>query len=135
MLPRIAHGMGSVAAARRMVAIVGFTSASASILVFTRIADPVSAMFVLGLAGFFNDFVMPAAWAGCMDIGGRYAGTVSGAMNTFGSVAGALSALIVGYILTWTAQNWTLTFYVSCGIYLVGGVCWLFLDAHTPIEE
>ena len=135
MLPRVARALGSVAAARRLVAVIGFTGASASILVFTRIADPVTAMFVLGLAGFFNDFVMPAAWAGCMDIGGRYAGTVSGAMNTFGSVAGALSALIVGYILTWTAQNWTLTFYVSCGIYLVGGLCWLFLDAHTPIEE
>jgi ACS family glucarate transporter-like MFS transporter len=135
MLPRIARAMGSVANARRVVALAGFAGASASIFVFTKIADPVTAMFVLGLAGFFNDFVMPAAWAGCMDIGGRYAGTVSGAMNTFGSVAGALSALIVGYILTWTNQNWTLTFYVSCGIYLVGGLCWLLLDSHTPLEE
>lgn len=134
MLPRIARALGSVAKARRLVALVGFAGASASIFVFTRIVDPVSAMIVLGFAGFFNDFVMPAAWAGCMDIGGRYAGTVSGAMNTFGSVAGALSALIVGYILTWTAQNWTLTFYVSSGIYLVGGLCWLFLDAHTPVD-
>ena len=135
MLPRIARALGSVAKARRLVALVGFAGASASILVFTRIADPVTAMFILGLAGFFNDFVMPAAWAGCMDIGGRYAGTVSGAMNTFGSVAGALSTLIVGYILTWTDQDWTLTFYVSCAIYLIGGLCWLFLDAHTPLEK
>ena len=43
--------------------------------------------------------------------------------------------LIVGYILTWTNQNWTLTFYVSCGIYLIGGLCWLFIDAHKPLEE
>jgi ACS family glucarate transporter-like MFS transporter len=135
MLPRIARGLGSVANARRLVAMVGFAGASASILVFTRIVDPVTAMFVLGLAGFFNDFVMPAAWAGTMDIGGRYAGTVSGAMNTFGSVAGALSTLIVGYILTWTNQNWTLTFYISCGIYLIGGLCWLFIDAHTALDE
>jgi MFS family permease len=135
MLPRIALALGSVAAARRAVALVGFAGASASIFAFTRIADPVTAMVVLGLAGFFNDFVMPAAWAGCMDIGGRYAGTVSGAMNTFGSVAGALSALIVGYILTWTAQNWTLTFYVSSGIYLIGGLCWILLDAHTSIDD
>lgn len=134
MLPRLARAVGSVAHARRLVALVGFAGASASIFVFTRIVDPVAAMIVLGFAGFFNDFVMPAAWTGCMDIGGRYAGTVSGAMNTFGSVAGALSALIVGYILTWTAQNWTLTFYVSSGIYLLGGLCWLFLDSHTALE-
>ena len=50
-------------------------------------------------------------------------------------VAGALSALIVGCILTWTDQNWTLTFYVSCGSYLVGGPGWLLLDSHTPLEE
>ncbi len=135
LLPRIARALGSVAAARRAVAIVGFAGASTSIFVFTYIEDPVRAMLVLGLAGFFNDFVMPAAWAGCMDVGGRYAGTVSGAMNTMGSIAGASSALVVGYLLTWTAQNWTLTFYVSAAIYLVGGFCWLFIDAHTPLEE
>jgi MFS family permease len=92
------------------------------------------AMVVLGFAGFFNDFVMPAAWAGTMDIGGRYAGTVSGAMNMMGSIAGASSVLVVGYLLTWTG-NWTLTFYVSAGIYLVGAFCWLFLDSHTPLER
>ena len=80
--------------------------------------DPLQAMIVLGLAGLFNDFVMPAAWAGCMDVGGRYAGTVSGAMNMMGSIAGAISPLVVGYLLAWTSQNWTLTFYVSGAIYM-----------------
>ena len=92
-------------------------------------------MFVLGLAGFFNDFVMPAAWASTMDIGGRYSGTVSGAMNMMGSIAGASSVIVVGYLLMWTAKNWTLTFYISAAIYLVGALCWLFLDSHTPVER
>jgi len=126
---------GSVMRARRTIAVIGFAGASASILVFTRVEDPVRAMLVLGIAGFFNDFVMPPAWAGCMDVGGRYAGTVSGAMNTFGSLAGALSATIVGYLLAWTANDWTLTFYISAAIYSIGGICWLFLDAHTPLER
>ena len=131
----LARRTGSVKMARRVLAITGFVGASASIVLFTRIDDPVQAMFVLGLAGFFNDFVMPPAWAGCMDIGGRYAGTVSGAMNTFGSVAGAVSATFVGYLLSWTSNDWTLTFYISAAIYGVGGLCWLFLDAHTPLER
>jgi hypothetical protein len=78
---------------------------------------------------------MPAAWAGTMDVGGRYAGTVSGAMNMMGSLAGVGSVFVVGYILAWTANNWNLAFYVSVGIYLVGAVCWLFLDSHTPVES
>ncbi len=134
VLPRLARTFNSVKLARRAVAIVGFVGASASILVFTRIDDPVRAMFVLGMAGFFNDLVMPAAWAGTMDVGGRYAGTVSGAMNTMGSIAGAFSVTVVGYLLAWTGDNWTLTFLISSSIYMVGAVCWLFLDAHTPIE-
>ena len=134
IIPRLTRALGSVALARRIVAVIGFAGASASIFYFTKIEDPTKAMLVLGLAGLFNDFVMPAAWAGCMDVGGRYAGTVSGAMNMMGSVAGALSPLVVGYLLAWTKQDWTLTFYVSAAVYSMGGVCWLFLDAHTPIE-
>jgi sugar phosphate permease len=77
---------------------------------------------------------MPAAWAGTMDVGGRYSGTVSGAMNTMGSIAGASSVLVVGYLLAWTG-DWTMTFYISASIYLIGAICWLFLDSHTPLER
>lgn len=131
----LARRLGSVVRARRALAITGFAGASICIVLFTRIEDPIRAMFVLGLAGFFNDFIMPPAWAGCMDVGGRYAGTVSGAMNTFGSLAGATSATFVGYLLAWTNNDWTLTFYISAAIYSIGGICWLFIDAHTPLER
>lgn len=135
VIPPLSRATGSVALARRIVAIAGFAGASACIFIFTGVADPVRAMIVLGFAGFFNDFVMPAAWAGTMDVGGRYSGTVSGAMNTLGSIAGASSVLVVGYLLAWTSGNWTLTFYISAAIYLVGAICWLFLDSHTPLER
>jgi len=135
ILPRLARRLDSVLLARRIVAITGFLGASASIFVFTSIPDPVKAMFVLGLAGFFNDLVMPAAWAGTMDVGGRYAGTVSAAMNTMGSIAGAFSVTLVGYLLAWTGDNWTMLFLISASIYLVGAVCWLFLDAHTSVAQ
>jgi MFS transporter, ACS family, glucarate transporter len=135
LIPRLTAQFDSVSIARRIVAVIGFVGASACIVIFTGINDPVRAMFVLGMAGFFNDFVMPAAWASTMDIGGRYAGTVSGAMNMMGSIAGASSVTVVGYLLFWTGDNWTLTFYISAAIYLVGAICWLALDSHTPIEQ
>jgi MFS family permease len=134
-IPRLADRLRSVALARRVVAITGFVGASICIFLFAGIDDPRRAMVVLGFAGFFNDFVMPAAWAGTMDIGGRYSGTVSGAMNMMGSIAGAVSVTVVGYLLVWTSNNWTLTFYISAAIYFVGAICWLFLDSHTPIER
>lgn len=135
IIPRLARSIDSVMLARRIVAVIGFVGASGCVFAFVQVADPLRAMLLLGLAGFFNDFVMPAAWAGAMDIGGRHSGTVSGTMNMVGNLGGALSPLIVGYILTWYPGDWTLTFYVSCAIYLMGAVCWLFIDAHTPLEE
>jgi sugar phosphate permease len=132
-IPRLARVIG-INLARRVIAVIGFAGASASILIFTRIDDPTQAMLVLGVAGLFNDFVMPAAWAACMDVGGRYSGTVSGSMNMMGNIAGAISPLAIGYLLSWTNNNWPLTFYVSASVYSLGAVCWLFIDAVTPIE-
>jgi MFS family permease len=132
LAPRLASATGSVSMARRILAVGGFIGASVCIVLFTGVQDPVKAMFVLGMAGFFNDFAMPVAWASTMDVGGRYSGTVSGAMNMMGSIAGASSTIVVGYLLAWTSGNWNLTFYISAAIYLVGAVCWLFLDSHSP---
>ena len=120
---------------RRIMAITGFVGASLSIFFFTTVQDPIKAMVVLGFAGFFNDFIIPSAWAGAMDVGGRYAGTVSGAMNMVGGIAGATSTLIVGYLLAATGNNWTMTLYISASIYMIGGVAWLFLDSHTPMPQ
>lgn len=135
VLPRLSKAVGSVRVSRRIVAIVGFVGASTSVFFFSGAQSLVPALIALGLAGFFNDLIMPAAWAGTMDVGGRYAGTVSGAMNMMGSIAGAFSVAIVGYLITWTNNDWTMVFTISASIYLLGGLCWLFLDSHTPIEE
>jgi len=122
-----------VARARRALSLVAFIGGSAAIVLFTRVDDPTLAMVALGLAGFLADFVMPPAWTACMDIGGRYSGTVAGGMNMVGSIAGGLSPLVVGYLIAITGQNWLLTFYITASIYLLGAVCWLFLDSATPV--
>ena len=102
---------------RRIMACIGFTGASGFLIYSTTFADPNYAVAAIALASFCNDLVMPHAWASAMDIGGRYAGTVSGAMNFWGNVGGGLGPLMIGYILSWTDNNWNLTFYVSAAIY------------------
>lgn len=69
-----------------------------------------------------------------MDVGGKYAGTLSGSMNMMGNLAGAVAPVSVGYILQWT-HSWDLTFYISAGIYFAGTFCWMFLDPVTPLDE
>ena len=125
----------SVTTMRRIVATIGFLGASGFLVYSTTVTNSVKAMVCIALASFFNDLVMPGAWSSAMDIGGRNAGTVSGAMNMWGNVGGALSPLAIGYILKLTENNWNITFYVSGGIYLLGILFWMLLDPVTPLED
>jgi MFS family permease len=127
--------VGGVAQARRIMAYFGFTGAAGFLLLSTRMPDPLYATLAIGLASFSNDLVMPGAWAACMDVGGAHAGSLSGTMNMAGNIGGAISPLAIGYILRWTDQNWNLTFYLSAAIYLMGVLCWMYLDPVTPLEH
>jgi len=126
---------GDVAQTRKTIAYVGFTGAAGFLVLSTWVHDPLLAMVAVGLASFSNDLVMPGAWAAAMDVGGAHAGSLSGAMNMWGNIGGAISPLAIGYMLKWTDNNWNLTFYVSAAIYVLGIVCWRFLDSVTPLER
>jgi nitrate/nitrite transporter NarK len=89
----------------------------------------------MALASFANDLVMPGAWGACMDVGGRYAGTLSGSMNMMGNLAGFAAPVVTGYILQATSQNWNIILYVMSGVYALGVFCWPFLDPVTPLEN
>ena len=91
-------------------------------------------MLSMGMAGFFNDLAMPPSWAACMDIGGKYAGTVAGSMNMIGNLAGFASPVIGGYILAATGRNWNVFLYTLAAVYLAGPLIWPFIDPETPIE-
>jgi MFS family permease len=124
---------GDMAKARRIMAYLGFAGASGFLAFSTTLHNPLLAMLSVGMASFSNDLVMPGAWAAVMDVGGKYAGSLAGAMNMLGNMGGAISPLAIGYILTWSGNNWNLTFYLSAAVYLMGIVCWRFLDPVTPL--
>jgi len=131
---RLARPLGGTAAVRRAMAIVGFTGAGGLLLLSVQIKDPLLAMLSMGLASFANDLAMPGAWGACMDVGGKYAGSLSGSMNMMGNFAGGLAPIVVGYILNYSGHNWAATFWISAIIYFLGGICWIWIDPVTPLE-
>ena len=124
-----------VARTRRGLAFVGYFGAAGMLLLSPTLTDPLPAMLVMGLASFALDLALPGCWSTCMDVGGRHAGTLSGSMNMAGNIAGGVSPLAVGYILEQSGHNWPLTFWISAAIYVLGGLCWLWIDPVTPLEE
>ena len=132
---RMAPKVGGINRMRKIMGAFGFTCASGLLVLSTRMNDPLTATLTIGLASFANDLVMPGAWAAAMNVGGKHAGSLAGAMNMSGNIAGAIAPQVIGVILAWTHQNWNLTFYISAVIYMLGVVCWLFLDSVTPLEQ
>ncbi|MCA9075642.1 MAG: MFS transporter [Planctomycetaceae bacterium] len=126
--------IGVTRAARRIVGFVGMAGASVMLVISPEIQSPTLAMVALGLASFSNDLAMPGAWGACMDVGGRYAGSLAGSMNMMGNLGGAFGPIFVAQILARSGENWTLTFWVSAALYALGAFCWLLIDPVTPLE-
>ncbi len=137
----IARG-SRVVTVRRSFGFIGFAGASGLLMLSFYIKDPLLAMLSMGMASFCNDLTMPGSWATCMDIGGKYAGTVSGSMNMMGNFGGMAGPFVVGLVLaattattaTGTTKNWELIFAISSVIYFLGAFFWLFIDPVTPLE-
>ena len=130
---RFARRVG-LARSRRLLATSGFVGAAVFLTLAIQFHDPKWVMFSMGLAGFCNDLAMPPSWAACMDIGGKYAGTVAGSMNMVGNLAGYASPVIGGYILAASGRNWNIFLYTMAAVYLAGTAIWPFIDPETPLE-
>jgi MFS transporter, ACS family, glucarate transporter len=143
ILPLLFGGFGSLVSGwiathapshRRSIAIFGMLAAAAFIIAVTRISVASSAMLAMGMASFSNDLAVPAAWHACMDIGGRFSGTVSGSMNTLGNLAGFVAPVFGGFLLDRTHGNWNALLFVMAAVYIAGAACWPFIDPQAPLE-
>ncbi len=126
---------GSLARTRRLMACNGFALAAFFMLVPTQLKDAVLVIGALGIASFLCDFVIPVSWGTCIDVGGRFSGTYSGAMNMMGNLGGAAGSYVVGDILYRSGGNWNIAFYLSSGAFVVGALCWIFIDPVTSMDE
>lgn len=132
--PWLSRQLGGVAQARKALGAGGFTVAAALLVVSTWLTNPYLAVTAIALVSFCNDLMMPGAWTACMDVGGRYVGTLAGTMNMMGNLGGFVSPIVIGYIVEHT-NHWASTFYVTAVVYVAGAAFWLLLDPVTPLEE
>lgn len=132
--PRLVRRFGDARWTRRGLGAFGLTAAAVLLAASTTTANPYVAVALIALTSFCGDLTMPGAWTTCMDVGGDFVGTLGGTMNMMGNLGGFLSPIVIGTIVGRT-DNWTLVFYVTSVVCLIGAVCWLLLDPVTPLEE
>jgi predicted MFS family arabinose efflux permease len=106
----IANALGGVASdrlirriglkwGRRLIGIGGLGASALFTLATIVTESKIAAVVFLGLGYAGSDFMLPSAWAVCLDVGRKHAGAVTGAMNTAGQVGSFLTSVAFGYLV------------------------------------
>src|SRR3546814_17431729 len=80
------------------------------------------------------DLMLPAAWAMCMAIGGKFGGTASGIMNTDGNFGGFICTVVIGYVLAATG-NYELTLQGVAAMVFIAAVLFVMIDCTKGRSE
>lgn len=125
---------GSLQVARRNLIVAGMLGAFSFLVPVVLTHDLRTVAICLSIACFFSELVVGPIWAVPMDIAPRYAGSASGMMNFGFGVAGIVSPVVFGALLDWTG-GWTVPFYASIGLLLVGAALSFFMRPGHPFKE
>jgi sugar phosphate permease len=125
---------GNTKLAHRAVAITGMLGCAVFMVPAAMTEDPYTAVYCLTAALFFLECTIGPSWAVPMHVGGKYSGTVSGAMNMAGNIGGALSPTVFGILAQY--GSWVAPFVVSAVLLVLGAAVWAFwLDPEVSVLE
>jgi MFS transporter, ACS family, glucarate transporter len=117
---------------RRSVGMIGL-GASAIFIAATMFTEDklLSVLFLaLGYAG--SDFMLPVAWAVCLDVGRKHAGAVSGAMNTAGQLGSTLTSIAFGYMVTYYG-TYNAPLVPMAAMTAISALLWLKIDPSIQL--
>jgi ACS family glucarate transporter-like MFS transporter len=130
---RLAERIGS----RRAYSLIACVclGVTAGLLVAMSLAQGKVAIILLAGAAFMvMDLMLPAAWAMCMAIGGRFGGTASGVMNTAGNLGGFLCSVAFGYVVAATG-NYNLPLQGVAVMVLLAAGIFAFIDCTKGLDH
>lgn len=128
----LARRTGNLKLARCGIGVFGYSTGAITLFAVARVEDGRMAAMLLALALGLQTTTISAAWSVCLDVGRKYAGVVTGCMNTVGNIGGAIAPLVVGYaVKSW--GSWTLPFYIMAAMFVFGAMMWLLLDPRKSV--
>jgi MFS transporter, ACS family, glucarate transporter len=125
---------GNLTTARRVIAVLGFVIAAASILPATFTRHTTTSVLFSCVSVFGLELTVGVSWAIPLDIGGDFAGSIASIMNTFGNLGGAISPVLLGYLLG--SYGWNVPFIVSSILCIVAiFFCFGIDPSHAVLTE
>jgi len=116
----------------RSVGVVTLPISALLLIAAALTENPITAAVLLAATLGVADICVSSCWSICHDVGGENAGIVTGCMNTFGNIGGAISPLVVGYAVQWW-NSWTLPFFITAGVYVFGGIMTLLVNPNKRL--
>jgi sugar phosphate permease len=134
----VANGLGGVAGdwmvkhhglrvARRSIGVVELSAAALFLTLAIYAPSGNRALVFLSLAYAGILFQQPSLCALCLDVGRKHAGAVFGFMNMAGYLASALSAVVFGYLVSYSG-SYNTPFIPMVALLCVGTFLWLQVD-------
>ncbi len=119
---------------RRLIGCTSLSGGAVLLLATALTPDQTTATILISLGLGVTDLMLPSAWAICVDIGGRYTGTVTGAMNSAGQLGGFLCTVLFGYIVS-LSGSYHLPLVVIAAMLTVSAVLFSRIDPSRPLIE
>ena len=125
---------------RSAVGLFGFVGAGLCVLLTGWATVWWHAVALLCLAFLINDLAIPPLWAAASEVGGRYAGSVSGLMNMVGGFGAILSPILLPRVLTRlpdsfsTPERWQWIFAGLAAAWFLAAGAWLVIDSSKTLE-
>jgi ACS family glucarate transporter-like MFS transporter len=112
---------------RRSIGLVGLASAAMFAVAVLLTKNNLLALIFLSLLYGGITLQQPAAFAVCLDIGGEYAGAVTGAFNTASQVGSLVSSVVFGYLVDHYG-NYNAPFIPMALLLCIGALLWFKID-------
>jgi MFS family permease len=118
---------------RRAVAATGLAVAALCLFGTAIVPSRGVAVALLTLGLFSMDCMLPVSWSVCLDVGGRHAGAVTGAMNMAGQFGSFVSAVAFGALVDAFGGRYDLPLIVFSVMLAVSAIVFTSIDPTKPL--
>lgn len=148
MLPFVAGALGNVVGGfasdvlvrrfglrvgRRAVAATGLAAAAVCLFGTAVVESRGLAVVLLTLGLFSMDCMLPVSWSVCLDVGGRHAGAVTGAMNMAGQFGSFVSSIAFGALVDGFGGRYDVPLIVFAAMLGVSAILFTLIDPMRPL--
>ena len=127
--PRVGQRLGAI-----LPGLVGLPLAALAVASAAVVQDALTAALLLSAAAGLAGAGIAPAWAVAVEVGGVHSAVVSGTMNTFGNLGGALCPVVIGWFVD-RSHSWELGLYSISLLYLASAACWLAIDPARKLAS